>query len=86
MIESGLRWMASRVDAAGQVDSSGSASTCNPAMGALRESLDRSAVYRSLSLGSAIFEPDGAAAPLRDAAVKLSVFATMNQGVSTCVP
>lgn len=86
MIESGLRWMASRVDAAGQVDSSGSASTCNPAMGALRESLDRSAVYRSLSLGSAIFEPDGAAAPLRDAAVKLSVFATMNQGASTCVP
>jgi hypothetical protein len=47
MIESGLRWMASRVDAAGQVDSSGSASTCNPAMGALRESLDLSAVYRS---------------------------------------
>jgi len=86
VVQSGLRWMASRVTSSGQVDSSGSATTCNAALGALRPTLDLSLVYRSLVMGSALFESDPNNAPLNAAAIKLSVFATMNQRVSTCVP
>lgn len=86
VVESGLRWLASRVTASGQVDSSGSAYTCNAALGTRRPTLDLSLVYRSLVMGSALFESDPSNGPLYAAAIKLSVFATMNQGVSTCVP
>lgn len=86
VVQSGLQWMASRVTSSGQVDSSGSAYTCNAALGTLRPTLDLSLVYRSLVMGSALFESDPNNAPLNAAAIKLSVFATMNQRVSTCVP
>lgn len=86
VVQKGLQWMASRVTASGQVDSGGSAYTCNASLGALRPTLDLSQVYRALVVGSAIFESDPNNAPLNAAAIKLSVFATMNQRTSTCVP
>ncbi len=94
------RWLATRVTPQGQVDTTGSAQTCQtPSSGTLRLTLDRGAVFRALAEGASWLEPappsplppltendPWAPLPLTRAALRVSAHAFATPGTPTCFP
>ncbi|MBL8683230.1 MAG: hypothetical protein JNK05_28940 [Myxococcales bacterium] len=80
-LQLGVEWLAGRVTAMGQVDSSNSRTTCD----ANGEVFDRRLGFLALAGGAALFEsaPDGA---LTMKALSVSAFALANPGGPTCFP
>jgi|LNFM01.1.fsa_nt_gb hypothetical protein len=80
-IELGAGWLAGRVTALGQVDSSNSRTTCADG----GESFDLRQSFLALAGSSALFEaaPDG---PLAMKVLSMSTFALMNPGRPSCFP
>lgn len=85
-LQRGTQWMRSRVTDLGVVDSTASARTCQAVNGSVTEPLSLHVVYRSLVLGSVLFESGASDSPMLAAAGRMSAYAMANQGGSTCFP
>lgn len=85
-LQRGMQWMRSRVTDLGVVDSTASARTCQAVNGTVSDTLSLHVVYRSLVLGSVLFESGASDSPMLAAAGRMSAYAMANQGGSTCFP
>lgn len=80
-VQLGVEWLAGRVNAMGQLDSSGSRDTCT----GMGEPFDLRLGFLAIASGAALFEsaPDG---PTTMKALSMSAYALANPGALTCFP